>query len=896
MRPGRSESRSAGVRRHGARFLELAGGAAATVAVAAGLRWLLDPLLGPRHALPLFLFGVVFAAWRFGTAGGLATLLLGYVVANVAFVVPHGGPSLLAGDPASLDELPIYLLRGLVLMALVYALSRKDQALRRANASFESIAAGVEDVLWIMDTRALRMKYVSPAYEQVFGRSPASLLGGLATWADPIHPDDRDEVARAWGVTLESGRGVAEYRIVRPDGGVRWIRTRGFPTDTPGEMVGISTDVTQLREAETRLRASEERFRGVYEHTPTAIVITDAAGCFAECNPAWAALLAYSETELRRLDLVELLHPDDREANRAEIARLRRGEVAHFEIENRYLRKDGRPVWVHKFVSVIRDAQGRPAHLVALVTDMTERRRAQEEIVAQKDLLKTVTDTATTAIFVMDASSRLTFMNPAAEAMTGWTSSEARGRVLHDLIHHTRPDGSVYPMPECPIDRARPERSELRDHEDLFVRRDGAFFPVLVNARPVFGDDPSLGTVIEVRDISRQKELEAGHARAMAELQDASRRKDEFLAMLAHELRNPLAPIRNAAHVLRMVANGEPRVAMARDIIDRQVAHMTRLIDDLLDVSRITRSKIELRKERLLLRDVVENAVEASRPALEAARHTIAVNAGDDVWVGGDRARLVQVLTNLLTNAAKFTPRGGHVALRVARVDAGVAISVRDTGVGIPKDAQERIFDLFQQENVSLERTHGGLGIGLTLVKRLVEMHGGTVSVASEGAGRGSEFTIVLPVLEDAAPRAAAPSAARHAGSGPLRVLVVEDNEDAAESFRLLLELNGHVVRVARDGLEGLRAFEEFAPEVAFVDLGLPGIDGFGVAERVRAIAGRRPVLVAISGYGRDEDKQRALQAGFDAHMTKPVDHDRIEAFLREIAASPRDGSAATVH
>ena len=294
---------------------------------------------------------------------------------------------------------------------------------------------------------------------------------------------------------------------------------------------------------------------------------------------------------------------------------------------------------------------------------------------------------------------------------------------------------------------------------------------------------------------------------------------------------------------------------------------------------------------------ILGKRVEASRPVLETASHTIAVNTGTDVWIEGDRARLVQVLTNLLTNAAKFTPRGGHVTLLASRIaGGGVAISVRDTGVGIPKDAQQRIFDLFQQENVSLERTHGGLGIGLTLVKRLVEMHGGTVSVASEGMGKGTEFTITLPVVAEVSATEERTSHVRRESSGPMRVLVVEDNEDAAESFRMLLELNGHVVRVARDGVEGLRAFEEFAPEVAFVDLGLPGIDGFGVAERVRAIAGRHPVLVAISGYGRDEDKRRALDAGFDAHMTKPVDHDRIEAFLREIAASPRDGRAATVH
>ncbi len=762
MSPGGRDSRAPALRRLGARILTLVGGAAAVVAAAAVLRWLLDPLLGARHVLPLFLFAVVYAAWRFGIGGGVVALILGYVAGNALFVVPHGGPSLLALEPGALDELPVYLARGVVLMALVLALSRKDEALRRAHANFESIAAGIDDVLWIIDTTKQRMVYMSPAYERVFGRSPAPLMNDLGSWSDTIHPDDRAHVASAWQEAIASGRAVVEYRIVRPDGGVRWIRNRGFPTRVRGQMVGISTDITEMRER---------------------------------------------------------------------------------------------------------------AHL-----------------------LKTITDTATTAIFMIDTSSRVSFMNPAAEAMTGWRQDEARGRLLHELVHHLRPDGSPYPIAECPVDRTNPDRADLRDHEDVFLRRDGTFFPVLVNARPVSSDAPSHGIVIEVRDISREKELEAAHVRMMDELHDASRRKDEFLAMLAHELRNPLAPIRNAAHVLRMVAQDEPRIARARDIIDRQVAHMTRLIDDLLDVSRITRSKIELKKERLLLRDVIENAVEASRPVLEAASHTIAVNTGADVWIEGDRARLVQVLTNLLTNAAKFTPRGCHVALRASRDRGGVAISVRDTGVGIPKDAQQRIFDLFQQENVSLERTHGGLGIGLTLVKRLVEMHGGTVSVASEGMGKGAEFTITLPVVAEVSAPEERTSHVRRESSGPMRVLVVEDNEDTAESFRMLLELNGHVVRVARDGVEGLRAFEEFAPEVAFVDLGLPGIDCFGVAERVRAIAGRHPVLVAISGYGRDEDKRRALDAGFDAHMTKPVDHDRIEAFLREIAASPRDGRAATVH
>ena len=394
----------------------------------------------------------------------------------------------------------------------------------------------------------------------------------------------------------------------------------------------------------------------------------------------------------------------------------------------------------------------------------------------------------------------------------------------------------------------------------------------------------------------RREALEAVR-RSEEALRQADRRKDEFLAMLGHELRNPLAPIRTAVQVLRLLGVQEPHLNDARDIIDRQVTHICRLVDDLLDVSRITSGKIELRQEQVSVFEVIEMAVEATRQSLDAAAHTLSVNAGQDVWVEGDRARLVQIFINLLTNAAKFTPPGGHIGVYCDCRDGRVSISVRDTGIGILAAAHERIFDLFQQEDVSLERAAGGLGIGLTLVKRIAEMHGGSVRVFSAGRGKGAEFVVTLPLHEAAPPQVETAAATPGRVAGPLLVLIVEDHEDAAASLQMLLELYGHVARVARNGVEALRMFEEMRPDVAFIDLGLPGIDGFGVAQRIHTAGGKRPLLVALSGYGQEEDKRRAQAAGFDVHMTKPLDLDRLKAVLLSLVGATDAGERSpTVH
>ena len=407
--------------------------------------------------------------------------------------------------------------------------------------------------------------------------------------------------------------------------------------------------------------------------------------------------------------------------------------------------------------------------------------------------------------------------------------------------------------------------------------------------------------------------------RAAEALREADRRKNEFLATLAHELRNPLAPVRNALHLLRMPDLPAPAAGRAVEMMDRQVVHIVRLVDDLLEVSRVTRGKIDLRREPVTLAAVVAAAVETSRPVIDAAGHTLTVSLPPDpVTLDADPVRLAQVFSNLLNNAAKYTDRGGRIDLSAelgtrnpeCRSDSAfgsefrapgsefVRVAVRDTGRGVPADMLPRVFDLFTQVDRTDERSQGGLGIGLTLVKSLVELHGGTVEAHSDGPGRGSEFVVRLPVIRNPEPgtrsedRNGPPF--RVPGSGfraPKRVLVADDNRDAADSLGTLLGLLGAEVRVVYDGPEAVAAAAAYRPAVAFLDIGMPTLDGHEVARRVRRLPGGRDVtLIALTGWGQEDDRRRAAAAGFDHHLTKPADPAAVRALLASLEARPAAG------
>ncbi|HVW02311.1 MAG TPA: ATP-binding protein [Planctomycetaceae bacterium] len=401
----------------------------------------------------------------------------------------------------------------------------------------------------------------------------------------------------------------------------------------------------------------------------------------------------------------------------------------------------------------------------------------------------------------------------------------------------------------------------------------------------------SLLSVVRAALRSRQQQYAirdylAERERMEAELRQADRQKDDFIALLAHELRNPLAPIRNGLQVLRLAPTDVNAVAQARGMMDRQLSHMVRLIDDLLDVSRISRNKMELRKERILLADVVANAVETARPLIEAAGHELVLTLpADPIFLDADPTRLAQVLGNLLANSAKYTEAGGRIRFTAERVGSELVLRVQDNGIGIPAEALASIFDMFSQVDRSIERSAGGLGIGLALVKGIVEMHGGTVAVESPGRGQGATFTIRLPILDDQ------PTAQNDADSRPekprhaRRVLVVDDNADSAATMAMMLRLLGDEVEQAHDGLAALETAETFRPEVILMDVGMPRLNGLDATRRIRSEPwGQEIAIIALTGWGQEDDKERSRAAGCNGHLVKPVSLPDLERVMAEQA------------
>jgi signal transduction histidine kinase/ActR/RegA family two-component response regulator len=398
------------------------------------------------------------------------------------------------------------------------------------------------------------------------------------------------------------------------------------------------------------------------------------------------------------------------------------------------------------------------------------------------------------------------------------------------------------------------------------------------------------------RYAAQQREAVRDAEEARAEAERASRTKDEFLAMLGHELRNPLAPIQTALQLMRLRDDGSG--TRERTVIERQVTHLTRLVDDLLDVARIARGKVQLRMERLNVRDVIAKAVEIASPLIEQRRHTLDVQVPRrDLTVDGDPTRLAQAVANLLTNAAKYTEPGGHVSIRVEQAGTEIAIRVRDSGIGISAEMLPRVFDRFIQERQSIDRAQGGLGLGLSIVRSLVAMHGGTVSAHSAGVNRGSEFVIRMAAASGAAVQTpellpGVGHTATHR-DGRIRVLVVDDNEDAAAMLVEALRFMGYDVRSAHDGPAAIAVCETFKPDVALLDIGLPVMDGYEVGARLRTIPGTNAVrLYALTGYGQDADRERSRAAGFDRHFVKPLDFDLLQDAIQDVA-NPLDGQRA---
>ncbi|MDR0182031.1 PAS domain S-box protein [Lysobacter sp. UC] len=622
--------------------------------------------------------------------------------------------------------------------------------------------------------------------------------------------------------------------------------------------------------AEQRQLALDAARLGWWQYDPATGVVTH--------DERYGQIYGLDGSGPRHVDEISrLLHPDDAPRLWAAVqAATQPTEPEPYAVQYRIMRRDGTVRWLEARGIPTFEGRGASrfvASFAGTVADVTESRLAEEVLRANEARFRLMADASPASLWLTDPLGACTFLSHQWYEFTGQTEQEALGLGWTTAMH---PDDQEHAR------RLFLEANRTRTYLSMEYRlrtADGSYRWVMDLGRPWYSETGEYaGMVGVVFDIDARK-------RAEEAVEEASRRKDQFLATLAHELRNPLAPISNALQVWPRLERDPEEARRLREMMERQVRQMIRLIDDLLDVSRITRGKIELRRERLDLSTPIRSAVEAMQPFIESYRHALHVELpAQPLYVDADLGRLVQVFGNLLHNAAKFTGRGGRIVLKAKQEGDAAVVSIRDNGSGIPRDMLREVFEMFAQADQTLGRAHGGLGIGLTLVETLVALHDGTVEARSEGPGQGSEFIVRLPVAAGPAVEAV-PADDRVLPLLPTRrVLVVDDVQSSADTLVLMLQFMGQDARAVYDGAAALEAWREFAPEVAFVDIAMPGMDGYGLARRIRERWGPSPLLVALTGFGQEDDRRRAMEAGFDFHLVKPT---TIQA-VHQVFGAPR--------
>lgn len=602
--------------------------------------------------------------------------------------------------------------------------------------------------------------------------------------------------------------------------------------------------------------------------TDYAIFFIDINGAVRSWNAGARRLKGYefAEVEGRHFSMFYPQEMVDRRWPEYELEEASR--TGRFEDEGWRLRKDGSRFWANIIITRLIGPDGSIHGFSKITRDLTERRRG-EELTRQSEerfrlLVENVKDYA---IFLLDPSGYVISWNAGAERSKGYVASEIIGQHLSVFYPEDKQAES-----QSPQQLSTAMREGKFEDERWCLRKDGSRFWASVTITSVFDDTGRhRGFVMVTRDLSESRKI--------SDLENEGRRISAYLAMLGHELRNPLAPVVSAVGLMRQIPIESPPLRAARDVIDRQVQQMARMIDDLLDVSRITSGSIRLERKPVALADVVDQAVETSQPLMDERGHVLSVKLdAAPLWVSGDRARLVQVVTNLLNNAAKYTPPGGQVAIDVVPVGRELEIRVRDNGSGIEEGLQEHIFELFVQGKQDISRGAGGLGVGLALSRQIVHQHGGSIAVFSKGVpGAGSEFVVKLPAV-------AAPAGWRRPDTqGRKRVLVVDDNQDSANMMVLLVESLGFETLVAYDGPAAIESVLAQSPDLVLLDIGLPGLSGLDVAMRIGAEILNPPKLVAISGYGQESDREASLKAGFQAHLVKPVPFEQLSLMLKNM-------------
>jgi PAS domain S-box-containing protein len=657
------------------------------------------------------------------------------------------------------------------------------------------------------------------------------------------------------------------------------LNARPFPPDgTNPELILLAIeDITERKQMEAVAKVSEVRYRRLFEAAKDGILILNvSSGKIIDANPFMSDLLGYPKEYFLEKELWEIGLFQDIKASQVAFKELQTGG---------YLRYDHLPLKTNhggqiavELVSNVYQEDHQDV-IQCNIRDISERSRLEKALADSEVRYRRLFETAQDAILILDEpSGKILDANPFIEEMLGYSHAEIVGKEVWEIGMFRDAEENKAAFRELQA------KGYIR-YENLPLKtRDGK--PIEVEfVSNVYQVDQRNVIQCNIRDITDRSRLERQtheQAKALAELHY---RKDEFLAMLSHELRNPLSAISSALHVLRLQGNENPIQQRAMTTMERQVGQLAHLVDDLLEVSRVITGRIQLQLECLDLRSIAEQAVEAVRPLIERRKHELSVSLpAEPVWVQGDPTRLEQVIVNLLNNAAKYSDEGGHVWLTVEQGDGEVeaVLRVRDTGVGIAPELLPRIFDLFTQADRTLDRSEGGLGIGLSLVQKLVELHNGKVSIHSAGLGQGSEFIVRLPALSTAGQRIApAPIETAELSTQTVRVLVVDDNVDVADMIVMLLQLFGHEAKAAYSGQSALETATEYKPDVVLLDIGLPDINGYEVARQMRRQPQTKDVrLIAMTGYGQDSDRQRSQEAGCEHHLVKPVDPEKLQDLL----------------
>jgi len=617
-----------------------------------------------------------------------------------------------------------------------------------------------------------------------------------------------------------------------------------------------------------------------------ALFVLDPAGRIVSWNAGAQRIKGYAPEEILGRHFSVFYPPEAvRRGWPEEELRLATRE-GRFEDEGWRVRKDGTQFWASVVITALREEDGKLLGFAKITRDLTERKLHEEALRQAEERFRLLVEGVVDyAIYMLDPDGIITSWNAGAERITGYPRDEVLGRHFSCFY----PDEDIEagrPWEEL----ARARREGRAEDESWRVRKDGGRFwgRVVVNA--VHDAEGRLRGFAKVtQDLSERRHLQ--------DLEKAARNVNEFIATLAHELRNPLAPIRSAVEVMSKLAPGDPAHAPLRETIDRQSGQLARIVDDMIDISRITRGGLSMSHVPVDLAEALRRALETAAPLIEAGRHRLEVDlAPEPLMVEGDVYRLTQLIANLLNNAARYTPPGGSIRVSARREHGSALVKVRDDGRGIDPDLLERIFDMFVQGRSPIERVGSGLGVGLALARRIAELHRGSLTGHSDGENRGAEFTLRIPLLAAGRAAQSPPAQAAAAAVVPKRVLIVDDNVDAATTLELLLRSLGHQTRTVHDGAQALRVSPEFRPDIVLLDIGMPGLNGYEVARRLRALERGRPLrIVAVTGWDQESDRMRAHESGFDLHLVKPVDP---EILTRLLGGSESDGESngRTVH